>query len=82
MMVMAARARGVVRNRIEAARVPGVATTDTLDREPHATHRTEAIDGLGGVAGAARMEAALRAEERADCELITANQRAEEMAHF
>jgi hypothetical protein len=28
------------------------------------------------------MEAALRAEERADCELITANQRAEEMAHF
>src|SRR5579862_5112884 len=68
-------------DRIEASRLPGVAATETPGSEPAAPEHAEALDRLERVTGAARIEAAARAEERAHRPLIEAYQERGEVAH-
>lgn len=69
------------RHRIEPPWIPGMAATDPLERQPAATQRTVLLQRVSSVARTRRIEPAVRTQERTQCELIYADQRAEELAH-
>ena len=61
-------------NRVVSARMIRVTAGDALDREPAALDRAVPRDRFHGVIGAARVEAAVRAQQRPDQVLIAAQQ--------
>src|SRR5262245_487558 len=69
------------RHRVVAARMPGVAAQKTAQRQIHATHGTVLVDRFLGVARAARIEAAVRAEQRAHEVAIPAQRCFQDDAH-
>ena len=64
-----------VRERVVAARMPGVAAGDAPHREPRAARCAMALDRLARVIGASRIEAAIGAEQRPKQVLIGATAR-------
>src|SRR5690349_10148636 len=81
LLVMRMRVMGAGRDRIKSAFVPGVTTGDALQREPRAAQRTMSLDGFDRVVRARRIEAAARPQERADGELVPADQIFQDEAH-
>lgn len=73
-------ARGL-RHRVEATRVPRMAAREPRERKPSALQDAEALNRFEGVLRAARIEAAARAQERAQGPLIDPDQERCEMAH-
>src|SRR5580700_1235954 len=72
---MSVTAEGRVRwHGIEAAGMEGMTSPDPSQREPTTAQDTEARNGLECVAGAGRIKAAGRAEQRAQCALIQPDQ--------
>lgn len=61
------------RHRINATCVPRLAFEDALDRKPRTAPRAVNFNRLYCVLRAGRVETALRAEERAQCDLICAD---------
>ena len=67
-------------NEVDAAGMPRVAAPDTLQREPATPQAAEALDGLQRVTRAGRVETAVRAQQRAHCELVEPDEECGEAA--
>jgi hypothetical protein len=59
---------------IKAARMPGMTFTQTSPRQGTAAQGAMPLDRFGGVFGAARIKAAILSQERADRQLVHAQQ--------
>lgn len=71
-----------VRNRIEPARMPGVAATDAPQCEPAAPQHSESLHRFQGVSRAGGVKTAFRRpEQRAQRPLVETDQEADEAAH-
>src|SRR6187402_3434821 len=68
-------------NRIESAFVPGVTAGNAFDGEPGAAQRAVLLDGLERVMGARGVEAAVLPEQRAERDLVCANEEFQDEAH-
>ena len=71
----------VYRHGIVPARMPGVATEQATHREIESRKRTVLLDGLLGIAGAARIETASRSEQWTDSASVEMQQEDQERAH-
>src|SRR4051812_25270004 len=80
-MLLVMRMMETGRDRIESALVPGVTTGNAFDGEPRAAQRAVIFDGFDRVVRARRIETAARPEQRADGELVPADQIFEDVAH-
>src|SRR5678815_6037483 len=69
------------RDRIESAFVEWMAAGNAFDGEPGAAQCAVRFDGIDGVVRAGWIEAAPRPEQRADGELVAANQKFQDVAH-
>ena len=69
--------RAVSGDRIKTTGVPGMATSDTFYSEPTAFYHAVAVQRFKGVIGTPRMKSATATKQRADQELIHANQKNE-----
>src|SRR5437588_8238437 len=72
----------LARHRIQTARMPRVATAETLHRQPAAVQHAESLDRLQRVIRAGRVEATPRTQKRADGPLVEANQDFGDDAHW
>src|SRR5262249_48615304 len=66
---------------IEATRMPRMAASQALHRQPATTQKTEALNGLEGIVGTGRMEPASGTEQWADGPLIYPDQQRGQEAH-
>ena len=73
-MLLVMRMLGAGGYRIESACMPGVTAGDAFDREPGAAERAVCFDRFDRVVRARRIETAARPEQRADGELVPADQ--------
>src|ERR1041384_5341322 len=80
-MLLVMRMLGARRDGVEPAFVPGVTTGNTFDGEPGAAEGAVMLDGLESVLGTRGIETAARFEQRAQHQLICADQDFEDEAH-
>src|SRR5688500_12798665 len=81
MGVMQAGGPAVRRHRVESARMPGMATGESLQCEPDAVKRTEAAHRGERVIRARRIKAARRTEQRAHGPLIHSDEHLDRERH-
>src|SRR6056297_568007 len=73
--------RTLRRNRIVSVVTPGVAAADTTCCQPAAPQDAMVTNRMDGVARARRVEAAMTAQQRADQQLVAANQEDRDASH-
>src|SRR5690349_1065365 len=71
----------MMRNRVESARVERMATADAFRAQPGAAQCAMSFDGFDRVVRARRIETTTRSEQRAQDQLVGANQNSQDVAH-